>query len=94
MTEQEISQIEFERFKKELISVLQQMKREDSVLIVIDNVGDKYLCENCGKMHGGVRTMSKGGPTFLLNSSDLLRQKALEITLGIDDNQWGKPKEN
>jgi hypothetical protein len=93
MSEQEIKQIEFEKFKRELLACIKQLTINDTVTLILD-YGEPAICEECGKLHKGVRCLSNSNIKNTFAAAELLAKKATEQLLGIDDNKWGKVKEN
>lgn len=93
MTEEEIYLAEFEKFKKELISAINSMSVKDTLIFIIDS-GEERHCENCGESHKGLRLLAKANPEDFIRAAKLLTHKGLEQIMGVDENNWGKPKQN
>lgn len=93
MNKDKINQLEFEKFRRELISCIEQLTMEDNITLIID-YGESTICKNCGLLHKGTRCLSNADIAITFLHSKLLARKAAEQLLGIDNNGWGKPKEN
>lgn len=94
MKDKEINAIEFAKFKKDLMKVIENLEQVEDLNIIL-LFEEKKMCNKCEEEHKMLTMLAHSSDRFTMEASQSMARRVIMRSFGIDEgNDWGQHEHN